>query len=540
MSQIPSSTGAAAPPAAGLARSTSPTGANFALLAAALILLRAVYLAFPNLFPEEAYYWNYAKHLDYGYLDHPPMVAWLIHLGTAIFGEKEFGVRVFAFGSSLVATFFAYRLAALFYDRVVATLAALLVQALPIFFLTGFIMTPDAPLVACWAGALYFLARVFFERRAGAWLGVGVFIGLGMLSKYTIALLGPATLLFIGWDRESRFWLRRAAPYGAVLLALLIFSPVIVWNAAHHWASFAFQSAGRVQEARRFSLHQLAASVLVLITPLGVWFAGRALAGRGEPLPVADSESKRADPAHRLLFARVFTFVPLSAFVLFSLFHPVKLNWTGPLWLAVLPLIAAQIAALAADPGRVWLRRGCQVTAAACGAVYLVSLQHLAFGVPGLGYLKDINLLPVGWSSLGQEIERQAAELQREVPANVPVRAVGMDRNFIAGELAFYHSQPARAARETPGAHLFGKPSLMYEYWFPPKAQDGAALLLVSFERHRLVNPRIQASSRAQGEIQTHWLQWRGRRIRLYYTLKVLDYHSLDRASPGASRQPEP
>ena len=46
---------------------------------------------FPNLYPEEAYYWNYAQHLDLGYLDHPPMVAWLIHLGTTVFGNTERG-----------------------------------------------------------------------------------------------------------------------------------------------------------------------------------------------------------------------------------------------------------------------------------------------------------------------------------------------------------------------------------------------------------------------------------------------------------------
>jgi dolichol-phosphate mannosyltransferase len=48
----------------------------------------------PELLPEEAYYWNYSRHLDIGYLDHPPMVAWLIRLGTMVFGQNEFGVRI--------------------------------------------------------------------------------------------------------------------------------------------------------------------------------------------------------------------------------------------------------------------------------------------------------------------------------------------------------------------------------------------------------------------------------------------------------------
>ena len=502
------------------------------IIAGVFILMRAIYLGFPNLFPEEAYYWNYAKHLDYGYLDHPPMVAWLIGLGTALFGDREFGVRVFAFGSSLVATFYVYCLTRLLHGRRAAAFATLLMQALPIFFLTGFIMTPDAPLTACWAGALYFLARVFFARRAASWWGVGIFLGLGMLSKYTIALLGPATLLFVVLDKESRFWLRHAAPYGAALLALLIFSPVIVWNFAHHWASFAFQSANRVREPRRFSLHELIGAVLVWLTPLGAGCAGHALARGGDrptalPAGTADREADDEGRGRRLLFARVFTFVPLSVFVAFSLVHRVKLNWTGPLWLAVLPSVAALIATAMSEPGQRLARLGWEVTVAGCGVLYLAVLQHLAFGIPGLGYAKNIDLMPIGWSEMGKEIENEAAELRRTVPANVPVRIVGMDRNFIASEAAFYHSDPARAALETPGANLFGKPSLMYAYWFPPAAQDGAALLLVSFEHGGLERSTIREHAQPQAKIRTHWLTRHGRKIRPYYTLPVLNYHSV-------------
>ena len=303
-------------------------------LAVGLVLLRVAYLPWINLFPEEAYYWNYSQHLDYGYLDHPPMVAWLIHLGVACFGHNELGVRCFALGCSLVTSFFAFRLTALLYGRKAGETAVLLVQLLPFFFMSGWIMTPDAPLTACWAGTLYFLARVIFGGRALAWLGVGVCLGLGMLSKYTIALLGPAVLLFLWLDPPSRGWFLRPAPYGGVLLAAALFSPVIVWNSAHHWASFAFQSTGRLHESRRFALPALLGSILLLLTPVGVVLAGQSLRVR------------RDDPAleaRRRLFAQVFTMVPLLVFVVFSMIHQVKLNWTGPLWLAVVPQMAARL-----------------------------------------------------------------------------------------------------------------------------------------------------------------------------------------------------
>src|SRR5262249_40494218 len=54
-----------------------------------VLILKVIFMGSVNLIPEEAYYWNYAQHLDWGYLDHPPMVAWLIWLSTSIFGKSE-------------------------------------------------------------------------------------------------------------------------------------------------------------------------------------------------------------------------------------------------------------------------------------------------------------------------------------------------------------------------------------------------------------------------------------------------------------------
>jgi hypothetical protein len=168
------------------------------LLAGVLIFLRAVYLPWIELYPEEAYYWNFAQHLDIGYLDHPPLVAWLMALSTKVFGQTEFGVRFFALVCSLITSCFAYHLADLWHGRRAAAVAALLVQILPFFWMTGWIMTPDAPLTACWAGLLYFLARVFFDGAGRGWVGVGVCLGLGLLAKYGAARLRGVAFYGVG------------------------------------------------------------------------------------------------------------------------------------------------------------------------------------------------------------------------------------------------------------------------------------------------------------------------------------------------------
>jgi dolichol-phosphate mannosyltransferase len=479
------------------------------LLAAALLLLRVAFFARTDLYPEEAYYWNYAAHLDIGYLDHPPMVAWLIHLGTSVFGDNEFGVRASLVVCLLITSFFAFRLTALLFNKRAAAVAVLLVQALPFFFLIGFMITPDAPLAACWAGALYFLTRALLYEKSGAWFGLGVCLGLGMLSKYSIALLGLATLVFIVLDRQSRRWWWHPAPYAAVILALAIFSPVIIWNAQHEWASFAFQSADRVAEKWRFSLHELLLAVLALLTPVGVVLAWKSLRG---------VQSHPFSDARRLLFTRVFTLVPLSIFVLFSLTHRVKLTWTGPLWLPVIPAMAALLVDL--QPGtfrRAWIGSLAVLTIA-----YVTFLQYLASGLPGVTYSAATELLPVGWSEMGRELEAQRAAIPR--PANGRVLLVGMDRNFIASEAAFYHSRKREAIHETASAHLFGGRGLMYEFWFPPMEQYGATLLLVSFHRHDLDAGRVQTRCAPLGPIEEHWLERDGRRIRQYYTGVAQNY----------------
>src|ERR1700730_4350844 len=241
--------------------------------------LRLVYLGSVELLPEEAYYWNYSRHLDIGYLDHPPMVAWLIKVGTIAFGQSQFGIRAGALCCGVITAVFTYRLTRNLFDEATALAAVMLAQALPFFFLSGLLMTPDAPLTAAWAASFYYLERALVAGRSSAWWRVGFSLGIGALSKYSIGLLVPVILGFTLWDRKSRRWWRRWEPYVAALLAFAIFSPVILWNAQHEWASFAFQTSRRLAEAPRFGRHKLVASALILITPTGVLAVAGALVG---------------------------------------------------------------------------------------------------------------------------------------------------------------------------------------------------------------------------------------------------------------------
>ena len=264
-----------------------------------------------------------------GYLDHPPMVALLIWIGTHLFGNSETGVRLGAFLCWFITAWFSYRLTLSVSDRKIALNSLVLIAALPLFFGTALVITPDAPLIACWAGTLFFLHRALIDENGQSWFGVGICLGLGLVSKYTIVLLGPAILLFMLLDPRSRRWLYRPQPYLAAGAALLIFSPVIFWNYQHEWASFLFQSQRRIAGVFMFSTPELLGAILLLLTPTGLLAVWTTRHNPRKPEPGPAPQTPDAYRRH-WLFALCMALVPLSVFVFFSFSREVKIELGRP------------------------------------------------------------------------------------------------------------------------------------------------------------------------------------------------------------------
>ncbi len=498
------------------ARSPAATAVHRRALALALIAcawaLRLIYAGTVELLPEEAYYWNYSQHLDYGYLDHPPMLAWMIHLGTTVFGQTEFGVRAGALSSGAIAALFIYRLTRNAFGEASALAALLLTSTLPYFFMSGMLATPDAPLTAAWAATLYFLERALIANQSRAWWGVGIGMGLGMVSKYTIALLVPVTGLFMLWDMQARHWWRRIHPYAAAVLALALFSPVLIWNARHEWISFAFQTSRRLADRPQFALHKLLAAALVLMTPIG--------------FPAALAELRTpASRARRLLALAVV--IPLTVFALFSLGHEVKLDWTGATWIASLPLLAWGMTAVArTDHGlRAWLRRAMTPTSTLTLILFAAALQYLTLGLPGVGYGHHIELAPVGWRTLSARILQLAAAQRASTGRDVLI--VGMDRYAVASELAFYGTARSHATVPTSSDHLFGGVGLMYERWTPAADQEHRDLLLVALDPRDLQDQSIAPHVAGLGPLESDELSRDGKTVTRYYHRYAYGYQSI-------------
>ena len=519
----------------------SESGLNPYYLAIILIIysvfLRLFYLGSPELFYEEAYYWNYAKHLDIGYLDHPPMVAWIIGLFTRLIGDNEFAVRLGAFICWFITVYFCFRLSREIHDRLNGIQAILLMAILPVYFAAGWVMTPDAPLIACWAAALYYFYQALIHDRRMAWIGIGVSIGLGMLSKYTMVLLGPAALLFILIDHNSRKWIFRPEPYLAIIIAIVIFSPVIFWNAGHEWASFFYQSRDRVADQFEFSLPYFILSIILIITPTGFISAVVILLYR--KTAIFENYVKSDDATHRTInrsysLLLSFTFLPVAVFLVLSLFRETKFHWTAPYWLGIIPYIALIANGSSKSNGSKllrWSRRGWPATAVICLVCYGAVLHYLSLGFPGIGYPQNLYLL--GWQGFGREIQTLVEQIERET--NDKILVVGMDRNRIASGLAFYRTKAIghsndpvsrEPALQTSSWHLFGGKSLMYEYWFPSQEQNNKTLLLVSRSIANLTSDDVLSHVRQADDIKEMLLSKNGKPVGRYYYRLVKGYQN--------------
>ena len=442
------------------------------------LMLRLIYLGQAQLIPDEAYYWNYAQHMELSFLDHPPMVAWLIWLGTTVLGNNEFGVRIGAFLCGLVTMGYLYALARNLYDKSTAMRALLLLAVLPITFASGILMTPDAPLIAAWAATLYYMERALVAGHSSAWLGMGVAFGLGLLSKYTLGLLGVAALLFVILDPAARRWMRRPHPYLAAALALLLFSPVIIWNSDHQWASFLFQSQRAQGIGNQFSLHYLILHAVILLTPVGLFAALLALVPSGD-------RDQNPDAYRRRLFIRTFTIVPLAVFVGLSLFGSPKFHWTGPVWLMILPTVAWMIGQIGDHRNVVRrLRAAWRPIIIVTMSFYAFALHYAVLGVPGAPYPSFTK--HYFWREATSEIE-QIAKNVRENTGQEPI-IVGMSRWSIASSLSFYNRNENRMDIYSQNLFvgLYGANPSMHDLWYPPPIPSTRPVILVGMDNESL------------------------------------------------------
>ena len=481
-------------------------------LLAYMLVLRVLYMGQVELIPDEMYYWMYAQELALSYLDHPPLVAWLVAAGTCLFGDTPFGVRALLIPLTLLGAWFFYRYGETMGGRTTGLLCVLAFAVLPFFAVSGLLMTPDAPMIVAWAAALYYFKKALIDDEPRAFLGLGLAMGFGLLAKYAIALLALAALIFMLVDRRAGRWFFRPQPYLAALLATLIFMPVLVWNWQNEWASFVFQGTRRLVENPDFSSYLVVVYAVLLLSPV-VAAAGFLVFGRIRRTLEPELRKRR--------FMLIMTAVPLAVFAVYGAFSVIRFHWTLPPWIALLPMIMATLA-WPIWPEREPINRlhGGLIRAWPPSVVLLVIaygllLHYLTLGLPGTR-TTDFGSGYLGWPELAQELAGIEAEVA-ERTGREPILAA-TSKWGDAAALAFHHPEGRRD--QITAQNLIGMRGSMWELWFD-RDTDPTRPVILFHTRSRLIDEEwLEGAVIGLGPLQTRVVERDGEPIQaLYYRI---------------------
>jgi Dolichyl-phosphate-mannose-protein mannosyltransferase len=319
----------------------------------------------------EAYYAQWSRFPALSYYDHPPLVAWTTWLVDRVIAEP-WAVRL---GPVLYAAAFGallYRLGARLFSPRAGFFAVTIVTIVPAFVFVGFLLNPEGLLAPLWV--LFLLLLDDLREKDETWrpLALGAAVGVAFLAKYTAILAVPVTVLYVAASPTTRRWLRRPSFYLAGLVALLLATPVIVWNYAHDWPSLQLHLAERMTrpagEGLGGALLRVASGQLALFHPvvLPAFVA----------LLVYAVHRARADERYRLLATAS---LPVLSFLLWVM---VRAADSEPHWTMVgyMPLAVAAGGVLDESVGA--LRRLAERTlgaavlvSAAVATLYIVHLQ---------------------------------------------------------------------------------------------------------------------------------------------------------------------
>jgi 4-amino-4-deoxy-L-arabinose transferase-like glycosyltransferase len=366
------------------------------VLAVLVTLARLAFGAAMHLTEDEAYYRLWALHPQAGYLDHPPMIAWWIRAGMALFGDTPLGVRLLpALATGLTTWLLGDGARRLGLSETAALRTGLWYNATFTVGLGGMLATPDTPTCLFWTLCLWCLARARDERRDFWWAPAGLAAGLCCLSKYSGFFLAPGVLLWLALTPNGFAVLRRPWPWAGALLAVAAFAPNLAWNAAHGWMTFDKQF-GRVagHGLRPAHLPEFLVTQFLLLNPLIALLAGRGIvqAWRRRALPEGGAILPLALAAPFLVYLTVH-----------SLHDRVQGHWPAPAFGAL--VLCAALAGESLTPA--WRRATTVVGLGLCA----VALTYAALPLRG-GFGAADPTAPIrNWGAFAQEVEsrRQAA-----------------------------------------------------------------------------------------------------------------------------------
>jgi 4-amino-4-deoxy-L-arabinose transferase-like glycosyltransferase len=338
---------------------------------------------------DESYMVSAGRTLQLGYFDHPPLSWWLSSGIAHLTGsEAAWVVRLPFIALFAVSTALMWRLGTLLVSAEAGKWGAIAFNLAPVFGVTsGGWVLPDGPLDCTLLGMAVCLVHALRGRGLAWWLATGMLAGLALLSKYSAGLTLAGGFAYLLTQREHRGWLARGGPWLAVGICLLVFSPVVWWNATHGWASFAFQG-GRAVAARLNLLGPFAAlgGQSLFLLPW-IWL-GLVIAWAGA--------IRRGPSAWQGWLLACLAAPPIILFTLVALWsRNVLFHWAAPGYLFLFPLLGGR---LVEWRNTRWIARAVPASFALVGTVLLA--LALAVRLNPIAFPNDPALQGIDWTPL--------------------------------------------------------------------------------------------------------------------------------------------
>ncbi len=344
-------------------------------------VMNIIQATFVEVHADEAYYWMYSRFLDWGYFDHPPMVALFIRMGDTLF-PSTLGLRLFTVITSTLSVYLLWKIVNRYAQNI--KLFILLFGSVVLFHVYGFITTPDAPLFFFTVLFLYVYQR-YVEAGKLKWAFLLALVIAGLLySKYHGILVLFFTIL-------SNFrLLRRPTFWCIVLLSVAAFIPHIWWQVQNNYPSFYYHVIDRSAAFYKFSFTtEYLIAQLALAGPLVGWYLYKSAV-----------RAKAVDP-----FIKAVKFNCLGIFIFFfisTLKGRVEAHWTLP---AMICLFILAYIAIARYPVPKWFEK------LAMANIFLILLVRLVLIFP-IDALRKIKIVDYyfGNAAWAKEIHKKAGD----------------------------------------------------------------------------------------------------------------------------------
>lgn len=312
------------------------------LLIILMSVIRLIVASAIGLGNDESYYWFLSQHLKWNYFDHPPMFAVWLRIFTAdlLLDKYVIFVRLGSIVGAGLATWFMYKCVSAISNEKAGWFAACLYNASFYAGITaGLFIMPDSPQMVFYTLSLWMMARISKDEKCLiSWLVFGIASGLCIMSKV------HGVFIWVGFGLYILFYKRRlllnSRLYMALIIALIIASPILLWNIHYDFLTYRFNSERVVVKGFSMDFHGLLTEILgqfFINNPLNVIFIFIALIAW-----IKHSISRY--PA-----LSIFNFIGLLPPVILlyiSVYRTTLPHWSGPAYVSLIPIAAIWLSAV--------------------------------------------------------------------------------------------------------------------------------------------------------------------------------------------------